>query len=399
MQALLGHPRENVDPVALAQALEWQHGLRVKFGWDVLDTNDQPTGEVLPALTGSMVKWAYRVPEEISAGGAGAESAIRRTASLPLAGPTSINVLARRFRPWASVLTRAGDEAKFYRGVFVSTLPPIRDDGIVVTRELDLVGKEHRYSLDELRQPRFVARDTDVLLLVRGELTARYGETAFDFPAGQFRLPEGLAFDAEENRLIFYNTLLGAVGLGALHCNDFGLPRVRLVDEVNTKPADITYEPGTTTLPGGDVEAVTPELPNVIEFLAQQGPTLPTEGNGKFTVRNQSTGPASIDQRGFEVFMRVTLDVPVNQSTGNGQPALVAKGRQQAQRLFAGGGFRTKGQVGFNPRFSDDDVIVYRKPRLELNSNAEWLLTEWSDTFDADSGITEIAAELRVDIT
>lgn len=373
--------------------------MHVTFGWDVLDNTDTPTGEVLPALTGSNISWQGRVQSEITSGGGGSAGAVRRTATLPLAGPTSINLLARRFRPWSKILLPDGNSATFYRGVFVSTLPPISDDGIVVTRTLDLAGKEHRYSLDELRAPAYVPTGTDALQFVRNELASRYGEATFDFPAGTALIESGLAFEPTTNRLEYYNVILGAAGLGPLHCNDYGVPRVRFADDTNSKPAEHTYAPGTTQLVGGNLEALYPELPNVVEVLSNQAPTLVTEGNGKITLRNQSTGPASIDARTFEVFQRIQVDTPVDPATGNGQAALEAKANGIAQALFAGGGYRTSGGVGYNPLHSDDDVVVYIKPRLGLVSGAEWLVASWNETFDASHGITELDLEYRVSIT
>ncbi len=85
------------------------------------------------------------------------------------------------------------------------------------------------------------------------------------------------------------------------------------------------------------------------------------------TVVNQSTGPASIDATEVRS-TRVTVEAA-------NQAVLDEIAAADGPRYFAGGGLRWVGSVGFNPRFSNRDVISLERPRLGMSGTA--LVTEW----------------------
>src|SRR5690606_8270494 len=129
-------------------------------------------------------------------------------------------------------------------------------------------------------------------------------------------------------------------------------------------------------------------------YVARRGPTLPEEGNGWVTLRNESSGPASIAVRGFEVFRLVQADAA-------NQAELEAFAKADAQRLFAGGGLRVQVRVGLNPLHDDRDVVRLVRPRVGVSG--VWWVTGWRwpiGRFTSQEAATmELSAELRVEVS
>jgi len=97
--------------------------------------------------------------------------------------------------------------------------------------------------------------------------------------------------------------------------------------------------------------------------------TFPTEGDGIYTVTNQSDGPTSIDQRGRTIPTVVPLDAA-------SQPALVSQGDRivaTSKRLDR----RLSLSVGVNPLHSHFDVVTIIDAQLGL-SGAKYVVTDWS---------------------
>lgn len=400
MQPVLAAPRDDLTESVVRDALSLRHGPRIRHGVEVLDNKDRLTEDRLPWTTGS-VTWAYRPPDTADTGTAAAE--VRRRAQLTVSGPHEVDLNVRRFRPWTELQASTGEWPRFYLGVFVATNPGRSDDGILVRSELDLADKTYLYAnSQQLTNPVTIAAGVDPVAAVRFDLAATYGET-FDATATTVTLAEPKFFPAGTSRLAYYNALLELAGYDQITVDVYGRPRSVPLATITGRGPEVTYGPdaGRIVTPG-DVDPLLPTLPNVVRFVARQGPTLPEEGNGIVTKRNESVGPASVDARSnystdpttrarAEVFLEV-------QVAAENQAELAAVAAADAQRYFAGGGLRFSGRVGLNPRHDDRDVIELDKPRLKLGG--EWLVTSWTYPLErivSESAVTmAITAEARV---
>lgn len=395
MQPLLGGPRAALDAAAVTESLTLARGAHVRHGLDVLDGTDTPTGEVL-AFTDGAVTWSYRAPDEVAGQSEDSVSAVRRQATLELTGDVSVEVLSRRFRLWTEWQLLDGSWARWHLGVFVVTNPgAVADDGVLVTRTLHLADKSYIWSLAKLNEPVEVAAGTVATDWVINDLSTRFGEDLVSISPSTGTVGDvGLLFEQGTSWLEVYSRVLGTIGHDQLTADEDGRPAAQSLSVLDGRAAEHTYAPGEgKILQAGSVEPLSPTLPNVLRFSARQGPSLGNiEGNGLYTVVNQSTGPGSIDSRGFEVEQRIDVDAA-------DQAALEAIGDAEKQRFFAGGGERFSGRVALNPRHSDRDVIALSLPRLDLDGTT-WLVTEWTyplkDLQDDSGVLMPLTAERKV---
>ncbi len=394
MQPLLGGPRAGLVAADVAESLSLVRGAQVRHGLDVLDLTDTPTTEILPFAAGS-VTWSYRPPDPL-AGQANAVTAVRRSATLDVPGVVTVNLFARRLRLWTEMRLASGGWARWYLGVFAATSPKLDDDGTVLRRSLTLADKSYLWSQTLLVDPVHLDATTVAVAWVQADLASRFGESRFAIAAGVDQVGgAGLTFDSGVDCLTMYSSVLGAVGYDQLTTDETGAPASQPLAALAGRGVEEIYGAGQRKIvPAGSVEPLLPSLPNVIRFVARQGPASGgSEGNGIYTVRNQSTGPASIDSRGAQVSLTVQVDAV-------DQPTLVAVGDAEKQRYFAGGGVRFAGSVGLNPRHADRDVISILLPRLSMTDPGAWLVTDWTyplgDLSQSSSAVMSITAEKRV---
>lgn len=395
MQPLLGGPRADLDEATVTAALD-NPSPKVRHGVTVLDSDDAETGETLPVdwQAGGDVTWAFRAADQV-AGVTEDPAQVRRDATIALAGDVDEDLLiARRFLLWTELQATDGTWVRWHLGVFVPTLPAIRDDGTVVRRDLHLADKTWLWQQAKLDEPAVVPADTEALSDIAADLSNLFGESAL-FPTSTAVLPDDLFIDAGTSYLEKWNREAAAAGYDQIVCNEDGRPTTVALADLAGKGSERTYGPGYARIvPGGDVEALAPDMPNVVRFVARQGPPSPAEEDGWVTVRNQSTGPASIDQRGYEVFRTVDVDA-------SEQDTLEAVASAEAQRVFKGGGLRFRGRVGLCPAHSDRDVVTFIRPRLGLSG--PWLVTEWRyplrEMGSEDAALMDITAEAKVAVS
>jgi hypothetical protein len=284
---------------------------------------------------------------------------------------------------------------RFYLGVFLATVPPANDDGIIVRYPLTLADKAYRWGNTFLTNTLVVAATTNPVDWVKADMASRFGETTFAITSTTVTLTGAMVFEAGTSLLAVYNALLKVAAFDDLTADENGRPASVPLADIAGRGPEHEYGPGLgKILTAGSVEPLLPTLPNVVRFTARQGPTLPVEGNGIRTKYNQSTGPASIDQRGEQVELRVDVDA-------ENQTQLDAIAAADAQRYMAGGGLRFVGKVGLNPRHGDRDVVSLTKPRLGLTDT--WLVTAWAyplrPIVDDSAVLMDVTFERRVVVT
>jgi hypothetical protein len=365
---MLGGPRSGFTEAEVEATLAHVAGTRVRHGVDLFDVSGNPVDATVNFVSGA-VRWAYRPPEDVT--GVSNEAAeIRSTADLTIAGPTELFLEAIRYQLYTEMLTPSGEWMRSNLIYGLATNPPISDDGLVLTRTLTIAEKTHRYRITELAEPLTVDAGENCRDWVADDLASRFGETDTDLPASTVTLTTAKTFPAGTSLLAVYNALLETAALDALTISpDTGRPRSVALADLAGRAPELTYGPGARKIvTAGSVEPLLPSIPNVLRFVARQGPTLAEEGNGIVTVVNQSTGPASIDRRGETIEKRVDVEA-------EDQDQLEEIAAAEAQRWFAGGGLRYQGKVGLNPLHSDRDVVELIKPRLGLSGT--WLVTAW----------------------
>jgi hypothetical protein len=396
VQVLTGGPREGLPEAELRDALAFRHGGRVRHGCDVLDLSDRNTSRSLRFEgRGSSVTWAYRPPDRMG-GQVTSVAEVRRRATLVVPGTLTENLNAVRLQLWTELQLRAGRWARFHLGVFEVLNPgAVADDGQVLRRSLALADKSHRWANSQLVDPVHVPAGTVAVEWVKARLTEVFGETRFAIATSTATLDQPRTLEAGLSWLEALSRVLEAVAFDQLTVTEDGLPAAQPLATLSGRGVEQIYGAGHgKVLTAGQVDPLWPSLPNVVRFIARQGPSLGNvEGNGRRTVRNQTTGPASITARqGREVELRVEVDA-------DDQPTLDAIAEAEAQRYFAGGGQRWTGRVALNPRHSDRDVIELKLPRLGLDDGS-WLVTEWNlplgPMTSPDDALMTITAERRV---
>jgi hypothetical protein len=402
VQPFLGGPRAAIPLEVVTRSLA-SPSPRIRHGVTVLDGALNETGEELPLDldAGGHVNWDYR-PTDAGLG-ATAVTGVRRSAELSIAGEvTDEFIVGRLFRLEAETQDHiTGTWVPWYLGVFTAHLPGKRWDGMVVRRTLELQPREHLWASRALDDWVTVASGTNPLDVVRTDLSDVFGVEDDEFPPTVDTLVEDMVFETGTSYLDKWTRLFSAVGLDQPITREDGQPTALVLSELDAREAEITYAPqGEVEDAGrikrdGSIEPLDPSLPNVVRYVARRGPSLPEEGNGWATFRNEDTGPGSITSRGFEVFRSVDADA-------SDQSQLEAFGVGDSQRLFAGGGRRFVGQVGWNPAHSDRDVVSFIRAGLGIDGG-DWLVTSWSlplRRVDGESAVVmPLTAEQRVVVT
>jgi len=127
----------------------------------------------------------------------------------------------------------------------------------------------------------------------------------------------------------------------------------------------------TPIVQAAKIEPFAGTIPNVLVFKAKQGPSLPVEGNGLVTIRNNAVGPYSIAGRGG---VEIPEEVDVEASD---QDQLLRLALSIAEVRFRGGGDRASVTVGLNPLHDDTDSVLVSHPELGVNDQLFWV-AGWS---------------------
>lgn len=395
MQPPLGGPRSELTEAQVLSAINGPSP-SVRHRVVVLDADLVETGESLPVDwdAGGHVAWSSRP------GTAGARATdateVRRTAQLTLAGDVDDGLLlSRLFRIESDLRATDGTWVPFELGVFTCTLPPRDDDGTVIRRPLTLAPREHEFASRLLDDAVTVTAVEDVLDHIRADLLDVFGiaDTAFPEPEGATTLGEAYTFTTGTSYAAKWRRMLAGIAYDQVVTSVSGRPTSQPYATLASKGPEWTYAPGDgRVVVAGGVQSLSPEVPNVVRYEARNGPTLGAIiGNGLVVLRNQSDGPASIDQRQREVFAYVQADATE-------QAELEAFALGDFPRMTAGGGLRWTGQVGLNPLHDDGDVVEMVRPRLGLSG--VWGATSWRYPLKRITGsgaaLMDLTCEYRV---
>jgi hypothetical protein len=369
MQQLLGGPRSSFTEAEVLATLAHVSGTKLRHGVDLFTVAGAPVDATVNFQTGD-VHWAYRPDDDVT-GVSNEITEIRTTADLTIVGPTELFLEALRYQMWTELRGPSGNWIRTNKVWGMATNPPIEDDGMVLRRTLKIVEATHRFRTDELAEPLTIDAGENCAGWVADDLASRYGITAVEFPASTVTLTDAKTFTAGTSVLAVYNAMFETAALDQMTINpDNGRPRTVALADLVSRGAEVTYGPGHSKIvTAATVEPLLASIPNALRVVARQGPSLPEVGNGIAERFNQSTGPASIDRRGEEIWRVVDVEA-------EDQAELEAIADDVAQRWFAGGGFRMQSHVALNPLHGDRDVARLVKPRLGFDGT--WLVTAWS---------------------
>lgn len=382
MQGLLEGPRAGLSEAEVIATLKMDYGPVIRHGCQVLNHQDKPTGDPDIRFTDGRIGWSYR-PHDRVTNRTTSVAEVRRTAELTLPDQLYLHVNSMRFKIYTEIKSPSGIWIPFERGVFVANNPGIKDDGVLITRRLLLADKTHLYKDKTLGSPVFIEEGVNPVQRVVSVLQETFGETNISIPPTNKIVTEGILFPGDTSYLEFFNRLLEVAAYDQLTCGPSGVIRADTHESIANRGFSAEYGPGKGFIKtAGEVEPLLPSLPNVVRFTASRGPSLPEEGNGIETRRNESTGPASIDARSnFSTVpaerarAEIILEVEVEADSA---AELKKIADSDAQRYFAGGGFRYQGEIVLNPLLDDRDVFRLLKPRMDLSGN--WIVTEWSSS-------------------
>lgn len=261
-------------------------------------------------------------------------------------------------RPYVTI-SNGSLKARFNMGVYFTEAPENEEDRTPATYAVG--GYDILKGLNNLVGDSYAVRIGDSYLDAVESIFLNQGYTQYVIdPTRRATLaPAPKAWPIDENTtwLMIVNELLKAVGYkgvysdwdGRLVCEEFIEPRDRSVEW--------SYDKGLYTgqlVPGTKVRHdyfITPNRWVGIRNSTQDttGTVSLTEGNGVFTYRNESSGEASIDARGFEQTKVIRVDVA-------DQPALESAVMAEVARDMVIG-MNIDASTSCNPLHWHDDVV------------------------------------------
>lgn len=323
MQALTAPPRDGFTDDQILTLLQ-AAALEVDLGCELLDANlnvvDDISGDVIAA--GGTVEW-----DSTSSTGS-----VSRDLSIGMA--RALNWGTDLVRPYM-LLAAGGIQARFNVGVFCLTTP--QDTVGSSPMIFQVTGFDRLYLLSrEVGDSRGVGAGSNYIDAILDTISAA-GLTGVDIDqsAAAAVLPADMTWpqvsvnsDAATQWLDIINALLSAIGYDPLWCDENGIYRSQPHVDVSARPAEFTLDAddAVRTIVGAQRTRVQDQwaAPNMWIFIQSGFSGTPTEGDGIYTVTNQSDGPASIDQRGLvwpKTFTLDAADQPTLMQLGDAQVA------------------------------------------------------------------------------
>ena len=324
MQPALEPPRDELTEAEVASAIEADK-VEVTPGLELLDTDDNLVEDISgDLLTGAVSRQNY--------------ADIHGTCRLSIS--RQLEWGRQRLRPYM-IVEGDGVSARFNLGVFLPSTPTRTVGESPETYEVEGYDKLSILQTPIGRGWR-ISDGTSYLTAVR-DLIDDAGETKVKLdPTSTATLPYDRAFPLDENTtyLSAINELLAAVNYRGLWVDWDGYFRSEPYIAPASRAPEWTYDSDDERTIVGEFRSEETDLfdvPNVWVFYittALPGGALPVEGNGIYTVTNQSDGPASIDGRGGQAKRRVMgLDVPNHAALVARGDAIVAQDKQPTSKI------------------------------------------------------------------
>lgn len=333
------------------------------------------------------VDWAYRAIDPTHSVEV-ADSTPRRTGQIRIRHVPGFNPLSVWYRPWIDQLLPTVEDGdpllapyglgpygmlssavqepsgwawnRYRLGTFTaSRMPGVTRDATTTMRVVSLAEVSVRFAERRLTAPLSLAPGTNVLQWIADDLQLRFGEADV---SGLEPSPktvasnatwdhDHMAFDADTPLVDVYDRLLSYAGYEPIRVAIDGRPIAHPARDFATEPVTFTFGGDAIGLsPQVEISPVTPDIPNVIIFQARNAPSLAEDGNGWRTVRNEDSGPGSIQQRSRVISQTVTVDA-------DDQAELDAIARYRAPLIFAGGGWTLSGTAKATLELDDCDVL------------------------------------------
>lgn len=361
MQRLVEDVRNHLTDAEVTAILQ-APALEVAAGLELLDGTGALVDDISDDLEGGEIRYS------------GIDAKIHRTARLRIT--RQLQWGTARLRPYMT-LSDGTNTARFDLGVFIPSTPDTVIGEEPATYDVEAYDK--LVLLDNaIGESYHVAAGTGVLTAAEAVINLA-GETAVTFAdAGDeppLQTDRVWSISEDATYLTVVNDLLKAGGYRQVWCDQLGRYRSAPYMPPGDRGTEYTYDAddAAVTIVGEDRTETTDlhEVPNVWVFTVDDPALLtPVEGNGIYTVTNQSTGPASIDARGGREVRKVIYLDAVNQAS------LEQLGDERVDTdLRSAVGLRLT--TGPNPLHGHDDLVA-----LVYGSTKRYLVAGWSLPLD-----------------
>lgn len=371
MQPLSVGPRLSLSNAAVLALIRDTPSLIVSAGCELLDR----TLTVMADITGLL-----------AAGTVSRDSYADLHGSASLAIESTLDWGSAIVRPYM-VLAAGTVQARFNLGAYYTSVPKTVLGEAPLVHDVECID-----ILDGLNSPVgetfAVAAGAGYLAAVESILiTQGFTQYQIDQTSASTVLPTARTWllDDQTTWLTIVNDLLGSIGYRGIWSDWDGLLRVEQYISPTARSPEWSYDTGSMTsmlTPGRSVERDFYRAPNRWVFYRSNNvdATAPVEGNGMYTVVNQTDGPTSVEGRGGRVISSVKgLDVA-------DQPSLVKAG----QRIVDGDmTVKAKLTVGVapNPLHWHFDVVALNDPDVGRAGNC--LVSKWTLPLDGGDGSQE----------
>lgn len=366
MQPLTASPRNALTEAAVVALIRDAPATRFGFGCELIDRSLTVIADISADMqAGSVTRTSY--------------ADLHGSATLMLAA--ELDWGAALLRPYFTV-TSTQTTARFNMGAYFASTPKTSYGYRPVVHEVEGIDV-----IDALRTPvgesYAVAAGVGYLSAVESVLVALgypVGAYVIDQSAAASVLPSARTWVLDETTtwLGVVNDLLGSIGYMGVWSDWDGRLRVQRYASPTARGPEWTYDtlPATSMLsPIRTVERDMYNAPNRWVFFRSNNieGSPPVEGNGMYTVVNNTNGPTSIEGRGGRVITRVAaLDVADHAALiANGQRIVDADMRIEAKVTLS---------TWPNPLHWHFDRLEVRDPEMGPPSQA--LCTKWTLPFD-----------------
>lgn len=305
-------------------------------------------------------------------------SRIHGSAKLRIAAPYNWN--NQRLRPYVTLTDSvSGDSYRWDLGIYLPETPR-RSIGLTpAIFDIEAYGK--LIILDTPYGSTYrVAAGAGYIATIETILSSLGLSSTLDQTAAASTLPAERIWPLDEKvtYLSIINDLLAAIGYNPLYADRSGAYRSEPYVAPSGRSPIFTYstsaDDSVVVLGGLEEESDLFDIPNVWVFVNNDPTlTLPTEGNGIYTVTNQSSGITSIDGRGRTKRRIVRLDAA-------DQAALVSQGDRIVQEDKQPSS-HVKLRSSPNPTHWHDDLVTVTAPEISL-SGTKFVELGWTLPLD-----------------